>query len=471
MALALSSLACSFAYDLIENTTGISLGNEESATSPGSTTDEGPAPDIEAPVEPGGDAEPGGDLEPSDPVTAPEQAISPEVRKQMEQIETEVILLRGLQPSGPVDRNLLSEEGLRDYVVNDFFGDYTREEGEDDARLYSLLGLVEPGFNIYDLYLDLYSEGIAGFYDPDAREMFVVQDSRFGGPERLTYAHEYAHVLQDQVFDFREGMEWSDEACEDESERCAAISALIEGDATLLEERWLLTYASDTDFQQLLDFYDSFSSPTYDSAPEFLKEDFLFPYTTGYDFIESFFLDGGWAAVDALYADPPVSTEQILHPGRYPGDVPIRLVTPELLDSLGPEWREMDRDVLGEWFTFLTLREFVPEEQAQIAAEGWGGDYYIALHNDAEGQGVLVLASTWDTVRDAHDFYGAFRDYGEARFGERTLSSTTRSIWESDSEWNSFDIIGDQTLWIFAPDAEIGEAIREALAFPAEISE
>ena len=262
-ALALSGLACNFAYGVIEDATGILLGSEDSAESPGLDLGEELAPEFEAP------SRPDGEPESITPGTFSDQTVSPEIREEMEQIETEVILLRGLQPSGPVDRNLLSEDGLRDYVVNDFFGDYTREEGEDDARLYALLGLVEPGFNIYDLFLDLYSEGIAGFYDPDAREMFVVQDSRFGGPERLTYAHEYAHVLQDQVFDLREGLEWSDDACEDESERCAAIRALIEGDATLLEERWLLTYASDADFQQLLDFYDSYSSPTYESAPEF----------------------------------------------------------------------------------------------------------------------------------------------------------------------------------------------------------
>ena len=242
MAFALSGLACNFAYGLIEDSTGISLEREDSSEAPGSVVDEIPAPDIGEPVEPSGDAEA------SDPDTPLDQTIPPEVREQMEQIETEVILLRGLQPTGPVDRQLLSEEGLRVHVVNDFFGDYTREESEDDARLYAMLGLVEPGFNLYDLYLDLYTEGIAGFYDPDIGEMFVVQGEEFRGPERLTYSHEYAHVLQDQVFDMREGLEWSDEACEDDSERCAALQALLEGDATLLEERWLLTYASGRGF-------------------------------------------------------------------------------------------------------------------------------------------------------------------------------------------------------------------------------
>ncbi len=111
---------------------------------------------------------------------------------------------------------------------------------------------------------------------------------------------------------------------------------------------------------------------------------------------------------------------------------------------------------------------FLPEQQALTAAEGWGGDYYVAFNEDSDDQGVLVLATAWDTVRDAHEFYSAFRDYGDVRFGERTLSSTTRSVWESRGEWNSIEIIGDQTLWILTPDSEIGETVREALAFPAE---
>jgi len=465
IALALSSLACNFAYGLIEDTTGISLGDEETSETLPPTSDVGSPPELDTPTESEAEASPAG------PITAPDESIPSDVREQMDQIQDEVVLLRGLLPAGPVSRGLLSADELREYVLSDFLDDYTEEEAQDDARVLALLGLLDADYELFDLYLDLYSENIAGFYDDDIEQMFVVQDSRFGGPERLTYAHEYSHVLQDQTYDLDQGLGFNHEACEEDSERCAALQALLEGDATLLEQRWLLTYASDADFQQLLDFYNSFSSPAYESAPKFMKEDFLFPYTIGFDFVESVFLDGGWAAVDALYADPPVSTEQILHPGRYPNDLPVPLTVPEVLDSLGSGWREIDRDVLGEWFTFLTLSERLPEEQAQVAAEGWGGDYYIAFHDDSKGRGVLVVATAWDTVRDAYEFYGAFRDYGDSRFGGRSLSSTTRFVWDSPDDWVSIDIAGDQTLWILAPDAEIGETIREALTFPAEFAE
>ena len=43
----------------------------------------------------------------------------------------------------------------------------------------------------------------------------------FGGYEKLTYAHEYTHVLQDQVYGFDDKLDMSEEACQADSEKCA----------------------------------------------------------------------------------------------------------------------------------------------------------------------------------------------------------------------------------------------------------
>src|SRR3972149_463095 len=250
-------------------------------------------------------------------------------------IESQGSGLRGLQPTGPVGRELLSPEQLHQHVLDEFLADYTQQEAGDDALALALLGLLVPDYDLYSLYLDLYDEQIAGFYDDDVKQMFVVQGAGVGGPERVAHAHEYTHALQDQRYGLSEGLGYNDEACEADSERCAGIQALVEGDATLLEQHWLLTYATDQDWDDIARFYDGFQSPVFDSAPLFLQQDFLFPYDFGYTFVNSLFLDGGWAAVDAAYADPPSSTEQILHPDRYPWDRPIRLRAAALIPPLG----------------------------------------------------------------------------------------------------------------------------------------
>lgn len=394
--------------------------------------------------------------------------ISAEVRAKMEEIQDQVITLRGLGPNKPVDRELLSSQQLRQRVIDDFLEEYTPEQAQDDVRVLAMLGLLSPDFDLHGFYIDLYSEQVAGYYDSEAEEMVVVQGIGFNGVERLTYAHEYVHALQDQNFDMEEGLMMTDEACEEDSERCAAVQALVEGDASLLEEQWLRTYASDEDINDIFEFYDTFSSPVYDTAPPALQEDFIFPYTYGRQFVQGLYREGGWAAVDQAFQNPPASTEQILHPELYPHDQPVWLEVPDLLESLGTGWRELDQDVLGEWFTTLTLRVYLSEEEAAEAAAGWAGDYYLAFRNDEGIEEVWVLLSQWDTVRDAHQFTAAFKDYGDERYGERAESSTTLARWEGPDQAVLIEISGDQTLWIAAPDAAILERLRESIPFPAD---
>lgn len=410
------------------------------------------------------------DLPPEDPGPreTPASGISPEVASQMREIELQVVRLRGLQPTGPVERELLSPDQLRQHVLDDFLADYSEQEAADDARLYALLGLLAPDYDVYTLFLDLYSEQIAGFYDDEVKQLYVVQGAGFGGAERITYAHEYTHALQDQRYDLAEGLGYNDEACELDADGCAGLQALVEGDASLLEQQWYFIYASNQDRDDIERFYDELQSPVYDSAPMFLQRDLLFPYEYGYEFVNALFLDGGWAAVDAAYADPPSSTEQILHAERYPRDRPVALEVPDFSAVLGAGWREIDRNVLGEWYTRLVLEERISSKQAEPAAEGWGGDYYLAFSNDDLDQGILVLLTSWESMREAYEFLAAFREYADDRFNQRLTSETNHTSWRGVEGYSTVELRGDQTLWILAPDAETATAVREAVDFPAQ---
>ncbi len=391
--------------------------------------------------------------------------LDPDIVAQMEKIEAQVMQLRGLRSTGPVDRTLYSPDELYQHVLNEFLDDYTEEEATDDALVLALFGLLEPDFDLFNFYLDLYSEQIAGFYDDEVKKMYVIQEAGFGGLERITYAHEFVHALQDQIWGFDQGLDFNDDSCEIDTERCAAISALVEGDATLLEEEWLLNHATRTDMTQILEFYETYESPVYDSAPNFMQQDFLFPYTYGTDFVRSIHNQGGWDAVDAVYSDPPITTEQILHPERYPWDKPIAIDPPDFVPVLGEPWREIESYVLGEWFTQIVLSEQVGYDISIVAAQGWGGDVYVALANDDEQLGALFLMTIWDSVRDAQEFAAAFLDYGDARFGRRDVS-TGSFTWESSEGAVLFEQIGNQTLWILAPDANTVGNIRGAAEFP-----
>lgn len=428
------------------------------------TADPGtPALPTEPETTPGTGPEPTPQIEP----TSPSAELPADIARQMDEIEQQVIRLRGLSPTGEVTRALLTPDELRQRVIDDFLEDYTADEARDDALTLAAFGLLEPDFDLYEFYIELFSEQVAGFYDNETRSMYVIQDQGFRGPQRLTYAHEYVHALQDLNYDFERGLHYNDEACEQDSERCAALQALIEGDASFMEIQWFTNHATPKDAAEIQEFYSNYKSPVYDSAPAFMQEDFLFPYDSGYAFVEYLYNQGGWPAVDQAYLNPPVSTEQILHPERYPDVVPIPVNLPDLEEALGDGWREIDRGVMGEWYTYLILAFGLDADarletnKAEEAADGWGGDSYVVYHNETTDQTVMVLNTIWESNGDADEFNVAFQEYARARFGTPASTQGGITAWQDASGYTLFRRSGEATTWILAPDQETAQAVQE----------
>lgn len=409
----------------------------------------------------------------------------------MDQIQAQVIRLRGLQSTGPLHRTLITRSQLEDKVVNDFFKDYSAQDARSDQAVLSAFGLLPEGFDPRAFYQKLYTEEIAGYYDNQTKDMYVVQGQGFGGTERLTYSHEYTHALQDQNFDIENGLGFSDAACKHESERCAGLQALIEGDATLVEQDWLLSDSTALDRRQIQQDLHDLHTPIYDSAPAFLQQDFMFPYRAGEEFVQSLFDRGGWPAVNAAFRSPPVSTEQILHPDRYPNDRPLPVSLPDLAKTLGAGWQLANQNSLGEWYTYLVLaygadaHTRVSTGVAQTATEGWGGDRYAVFTNGPAVE--AVLATAWDTPADALQFRSAFARYGSARWGwpiadqpslQRpvptdqsgtglrpvpTNPSGTGLRWQTASGVVEFRMRGQHTTWVMSPDPNVHQAVEAAL--------
>lgn len=395
------------------------------------------------------------------------EALHPDVLEQMEEIENQVIRLRGLHPTSATHRELLTAGEMQHEVLEQLSQDYSPEEAADEARVLALLGFLDPGYDLWSLYQDLFAEQVLGFYDDVSERMSVLSDADFDILERLTYAHEYAHALLDQSYDFQDVLGYDDAACEANGDRCIAIQSLLEGDAMLLQSQWLRTYASAADIGALLGLSATLESPVFSTAPEYVQQSMLFPYEQGASFVLHFYLRGQWSAVDGIYRNPPASTEQLLHPERYPDNVPIILELPGLEGALSPKWREIARSTLGEWQLRLFLSQFLAEDVARLAADGWGGDEYIALHNGTLDQGAIVLVSAWETDSDATQFYNAMRDYGNARFTDAEFSWEFMS-WETDEVYVSLVRSTLQVMWIIAPDAATEDALRSAITIPMQ---
>ncbi len=422
-----------------------------------------------------------GETPPPSPTPLPSATTDAAVLSMLREIEQQVVEMRGLQPQGEFQLEFPTNEEYREITIEDFQTDYSPEEAQDDNRLYAALGLLPDGYDLYTLYVDLYSENILGSYDAETKEMYVLQASgKIGGIERQTYAHEYTHALQDQNYGL-EALGLSDEGCEQDSEGCLAVRGLVEGDALLLDTLWLEQFGTQQDYQDISDFYTDYTSPSYNRSPCFLRDDFYWPYDDGLRFVQSLYDSGGWDAVNEAYANPPQSSEQVMHPALYhAGDVPEILPSIALTETLGSGWRFLDANVMGEWYTRLILldpfRDLNPasggycsvgrsdREQMEEAAAGWGGDTYAAYYNDALDKPALALFTTWDTSGDAVEFGSAFERYGDVRFGGPSAQRGGGLCWTSAAEGESCFFRRDtDTLWVLAPDAATVDAIVQAI--------
>jgi hypothetical protein len=345
------------------------------------------------------------------------------------EIEGQVQQLRGIEAATSVARGLFDQQGLCAYLRTSFSDDNPAELVQAAETLYKHLLLMPADASLENLYLDMLTSQVAGLYDDKTKHMYVVtEDGGIGPTEEVTYAHEYTHALQDQRFVLKGIV---GEAL-DQGDRTLARSALVEGDATLLMTLWAQQHLTPAELGALAGAVDPASQAVLDSMPAILKDPLLFPYTSGLTLALNAFADGGFGAVDALYAKPPDSTEQLLHADKLAlREAPVSVAFPDdLATRLGDGWKVSMQDTFGELQLGIILKEGGASSPLDAAA-GWGGDR-VALLEGPDGKVAVVLDTAWDTAADADEFataldstmnrlVGAGRSAGVFRPGERRV--------------------------------------------------
>jgi hypothetical protein len=331
------------------------------------------------------------------------------------------------------------------------------EQAEDvpaDQALFELLGLIEPGTDLLALYADLYGEQVAGFYDGDNGEMVIPSTgTELSALEGLTLVHELVHALTDQHFGFHSI--WTEMIDEQDFDRANAYLALIEGDATLAEIEYLRGLPTSTQLEIISDSA-AFTSEVFASAPPFLQQSLLFPYTEGVRFTQTLFGRGGWDEVNTTYADGPRSTEQILDPAAFGRDEPLPVELPPLTDPAGYE--RVFESVWGQLGFELMLGQVLDESTARRAAGGWGGDAY-AQWFDGGSSAALALRYVGDTSRDAIELADALEDYVVRAMlaGDGTGTAAGTVFERVTYAWVALD--GDEVWFVAASDPAVGRAL------------
>jgi hypothetical protein len=150
--------------------------------------------------------------------------------------------------------------------------------------------------------------------------------------------------------------------------------------------------------------------------PYYLGELGAFPYERGEAFVGEVLKRDlyKFEAVNKVFAAPPASTEQILHPEKYldTRDDPLPITVPPLTSTLGTGWTYEHGASIGE-FSLQRLLSYNHSNDPVEEAAGWGGGRYD-LYTKGE-DALLITVTRWDTPEDAVEFHGAlqmtFSDY------------------------------------------------------------
>ena len=304
-------------------------------------------------------------------------AWDPRVEEYVEVVEDE----RDLEFKHPVQVDFLTEEEFEKRVTADEedLTDEDRKEIEQVTGVFRALGLIGSDVDLFDTMNELQQAGVVGYYSYDD-ERIRMRGTELTPDVQSTLVHELTHALQDQHFDLGKRVEELEEA--DDSAAASAFDAIVEGDARRIETSWR-EELSEEDRKALddsqADQLEDFEADSKD-IPDVLETLMAAPYAFGEALLEVATQEGGDEAVDALFESPPTNEEHQLDPWSLIEDDETAIEVPE--PELAPGEEEFDKDPFGALGWLVVLAERLPAKQAFVAADGWGGDAYVAFERD-----------------------------------------------------------------------------------------
>jgi hypothetical protein len=370
-------------------------------------------------------------------VTAPDPAKSAaaaEFTAAADEVLAQMSQITRLKLRTPVKKTLRSREEIRAYVISEMNEDKEPAERYASARSAEAFGLLPKDFDIDSFMVDLLTEQIAGLYDPKAHE-FYIADWIPLADQKMVMAHELTHALEDQHFQIESWVK----AARPNDDGELAREAVLEGSAMAAMIDYLLNESGrslkdlpDIDPGMLVG--DMGSTPGLKKAPPFLKDALVFPYFAGLTFSADLLKSGGWKRLPAVFSNPPISTQQIMHPALYhAGKRPSTENLPDVQKLLGPDWTKLEENVMGEFGWKEVLKQFLGEDRAKSLAAAWEGDRYVVYEHKRTKRLVLVSLLRLSNTAEAARFFGQYSEALEKKYDERSKLFRRPNFFSFDS--------------------------------------
>lgn len=319
-------------------------------------------------------------------------------------LQEELADIRGLKFLRPVSYMTAERSEVEDMIQSELENELT----VTDEKVLRKFGFIKQGEDILSRLTSLYGEQVQGMYDEETGQMIMIKGVPLtGNIQRMFLIHELTHALQDQHFNLKNLPLESDN-----EDNALACLALVEGDATLVMFEYYKRHLRIFNIFWDLVSYLSVDQTQLYSSPYYIRENLIFPYKWGVKFMMSIYAKNGWQGIDLLYKDPPVSTEQIIHPEKYPEEKPVDID----IDEIVPDWELIDSNTMGEFNIRLLLSIYLGEYEGVPPSSGWGGDKWQVWEDPNTKKLKVIWYTIWDTPMDTDKFFNAFRRLARRRF-------------------------------------------------------
>jgi len=395
----------------------------------------------------------------------------------------------GLAIKSPVKRELAGREQVRKYVQTHMQEDKDAQRLERSEASMKKFGLLPPEFDLRKLMLDLLEDQVAGYYDPKTKTVYLL-DWVAAEAQRPVLAHELTHALQDQNFGLDQWLQVRDDQRDNPDnldagpdEEQAARQAVSEGQGMAVMMDYVLEPSGQTlaDMPAMGEIFKQQTmervsdSPVLASAPMYLREMVIFPYTYGLTFLEDLLTHGGKEmAFAGAFKNPPQDTREIMEPDSYLDGHhvdPVRL--PKLAGVLKKNYVGYDSGAVGEFDVYILLKQFSGPELAQKLSPAWrGGIYYLGRRKDAKlpksGAAVplsdlaLLYVSNWATPEDAGYFAKAYSLWLPKKYKSVTpVAEQKGRAWNTEQGPVSIEVSGNRVLVMESFDPATAAAVRD----------
>ena len=263
------------------------------------------------------------------------------------------------------------------------------EETRVEENIYKALFMISQDVNLTEVQLEWTGMFSAAKWNG---KIYVVEEKFDVTNEfkaKSTFVHELTHIMQENyslptrtTFD-----------------GAKALTSMKEGDATLMADTFKNGGVVPPSAEVRI--------PSTSSLPESIDKLNRFVYRYGVEFVKALYNynDASWEVVNEAYANPPRTTEQIMHPEKYFAQEDA--LTVETASVTG-DWNLTKTERFGEYFIFVMLDKWISETEAETAAEGWGGDNFTYYERDDDF--LFTWNIVWDSKDDANEFYLAFQN-------------------------------------------------------------